>query len=73
MLDSFAKDIIRRIQRLTEEREAFRRDAERYRKIRRGQHWSVIDGLGDYLRGEALDASADASYEAGMEKTAGSA
>ncbi len=34
-------------------------DAERYRKIRRGQHWSVIDGIGDTLRAEALDAAVD--------------
>lgn len=35
-------------------------DAERYRKIRRGQHWSVIDGIGNTLRAEALDAAVDA-------------
>lgn len=35
-------------------------DAERYRKLRRGQHWSVIDGIGDTLRAEALDAAVDA-------------
>lgn len=34
-------------------------DAERYRKIRRGQHWSVIDGIGDTLRAEELDAAVD--------------
>ncbi len=37
-----------------------RRDAERYRLIRRGQHWSVIDGIGDILRAEMLDAAVDA-------------
>ncbi len=36
-----------------------RRDAERYRLIRRGQHWSVIDGSGDVLRADALDAAVD--------------
>jgi hypothetical protein len=35
------------------------RDAERYSSVRRGQHWSVIDGIGDDLRGEALDESVD--------------
>jgi hypothetical protein len=37
-----------------------RRDAERYRLVRRGQHWSVIDGIGDILRAETLDAAVDA-------------
>ena len=36
-----------------------RKDAERYRLLRRGQHWSVIDGIGDTLRAEALDAAID--------------
>ena len=35
-------------------------DAARYRCIRRGQHWSVIDGIGNDLRAEALDTSIDA-------------
>ena len=35
-------------------------DAARYRQLRRGQHWSVIDGIGDVLRAEALDAAIDA-------------
>ena len=36
-------------------------DAARYRLLRRGQHWSVIDGIGDdLLRAEALDAAVDA-------------
>lgn len=38
-------------------------DAERYRKVRRGQHWSVIDGIGNTLRAEALDAAVDAAPE----------
>ena len=36
------------------------RDAERYRKVRRGQHWSVIDGVGETLLGASLDAAVDA-------------
>jgi len=40
------------------------RDAERYRIVRRGQHWSTINGIGDVLRGEALDADADAKLAA---------
>lgn len=35
-------------------------DAKRYRALRRGQAWSVINGIGDDLRGEALDAAIDA-------------
>ena len=36
------------------------RDAARYRLLRRGQHWSVVDGIGDTLRADALDAAIDA-------------
>ena len=36
-------------------------DAERYQLLRRGQHWSVIDGIGDTLRADALDAAIDAA------------
>ena len=35
-------------------------DAVRYRMVRRGQHWSVINGIGDTLRGDDLDAAIDA-------------
>jgi hypothetical protein len=36
-------------------------DAARYRQLRRGQQWSVIDGIGNTLRGEHLDAAIDAT------------
>ena len=36
------------------------RDAARYRSVRRGQHWSVIDGIGNNLRADDLDAAVDA-------------
>ncbi len=36
-------------------------DAQRYRLLRRGQKWSVIDGIGDTLRGDVLDAAIDAA------------
>ena len=39
--------------------EALGKDAERYRLLRRGQHWSVVDGIGDTLRAEALDDAID--------------
>jgi hypothetical protein len=39
-------------------------DAARYRLLRRGQHWSVINGIGDTLRGEDLDAAIDAALTA---------
>lgn len=37
-------------------------DAERHRLVRRGQHWSVIDGIGNVLRGNDLDAAIDAIH-----------
>lgn len=40
------------------------KDAERYQMVRRGQRWSVINGIGDELKGEALDAAADAAIAA---------
>ena len=41
-------------------------DAARYRLLRRGQHWSVIDAIGnDLLRAEALDAAVDAARKRG--------
>lgn len=43
------------------ERLADAKDAARYRSLRRGQHWSVVDGIGDTLRAEALDAAIDAA------------
>ena len=36
-------------------------DAERYRLLKRGQHWSTVNGVGDTLRGEALDQAIDAA------------
>ena len=42
------------------------KDAARYRLLRRGRHWSVIDGIGnDLLRAEALDAAVDAARKRG--------
>ena len=38
-----------------------KQDAERYRCLRRGQHWSVINGIGDVLRADDLDAAIDAT------------
>ncbi|AOZ06744.1 hypothetical protein [Cupriavidus malaysiensis] len=42
-------------------------DAERYRLARRGQHWSVVDGIGNALRAEELDAAIDAALAAQRE------
>lgn len=39
---------------------ATEQDAQRYRLVRRGQHWSTINGIGDTLRGDALDSAIDA-------------
>lgn len=38
-------------------------DAARYRKLRLGQHWSVIDGIGDTLRADELDSAIDAAMQ----------
>ncbi len=43
------------------------RDAERYRLLRRGQKWSVINGTGDDLRADALDAAIDAALRGEVE------
>lgn len=37
--------------------------AARYREVRRGQHWSVIDGIGSDLRADELDAAIDAAMQ----------
>ena len=39
-------------------------DAGRYRLLKRGQHWSVIDGAGNTLRAEVLDVAVDAAIAA---------
>lgn len=52
------------------ERLADAKEAARYRSLRRGQHWSVINGIGDTLRGEALDAAIDAAEPAEPTKAA---
>lgn len=38
-----------------------KKNAERYQLLRRGQHWSVINGIGDTLRADQLDAAIDAA------------
>lgn len=49
--------------------EALRKDAERYRQLRRGQKWSVVNGIGDVLRASQLDSSIDAAIAAQGEGT----
>ena len=49
------------------ERDAAVADAARYRLLKRGQKWSVIDGIGDTLRAEQLDAAIDAARKEGHE------
>lgn len=46
-------------------RKALEQDAERYQLLRRGQHWSVIDYIGDSLRADVLDAAIDAAMQKG--------
>jgi len=43
-------------------------DEDRYQLLRRGQHWSVIDGVGDVLRGDDLDAAIDSILAARASK-----
>lgn len=40
-------------------------DADRYQQLRRGQNWSVVDGVGNTLQGESLDAAISAARRAG--------
>lgn len=40
--------------------EPYKLDADRYQQLRRGQHWSVINGIGEDLRADELDAAIDA-------------
>lgn len=47
--------------RLAAEKHALKQGDARYQLLRRGQHWSVINGIGDELRAEHLDAAADAA------------
>lgn len=44
--------------------DALELDAKRYQLLRRGQKWSFIDGIGNTLRGEELDAAIDAAIAA---------
>lgn len=46
---------------LIEKQDADKVDAERYRLLSRGQHWSIINGIGDALRADELDAAIDAA------------
>ena len=59
------RDAVERTRAALAQREATKhgiaKDAERYRKLRRGQKWSVIDGIGRELKGDDLDAAVDAA------------
>ena len=62
-----AADKDKKIASLEAEVERLRKDAERYQQVRRGQKWSVIDGIGATLRGERLDDAIDAAMAAEKE------
>ncbi|ABX17513.1 conserved hypothetical protein [Burkholderia multivorans ATCC 17616] len=47
---------------------AYKRDAERYRLLRRGQKWSVVNGIGEMLRAEQLDDAIDAQLSQRQEE-----
>ena len=56
------------LERLRAENEALRTDAKRYRMVRRGQQWSVVNGIGDALRGPDLDAAIDTALQGSKER-----
>jgi hypothetical protein len=58
-----------RVAELEAEVARLREDATRYRLVRRGQRWSVIDGIGNVLRGEQLDAAVDAALTTPKQET----
>ena len=41
--------------------ERLRADAARYRMLRPGRYWSVVNGIGDRLHGDKLDSAIDAA------------
>lgn len=55
---------------LSVEVKRLRVDAERYRLLRRGRRWSVVDGVGDLLRADTLDAAIDAARSAASGESA---
>ncbi|WP_157443346.1 hypothetical protein [Curvibacter lanceolatus] len=55
-------------QAVRKEMEGDTRDAARYRLMRRGQRWSIINGIGDVLRGEELDKAVDSPVDAGSKE-----
>lgn len=57
--DGGASPIIGSITELEAQLTDAKKDAERYQALRRGQKWSVIDGIGDTLRAEGLDEAID--------------
>ena len=59
-LEPHIKAVANALEAQAREIEGLRKDAERYAVVRRGQHWSVIDGIGDPLTGDRLDAGIDA-------------
>ncbi|WP_254640526.1 hypothetical protein [Burkholderia sp. GbtcB21] len=52
---------IRKLKDELEAAAADKLDADRYRLVRRGQRWSVINWVGETLRAEQLDAAIDAA------------
>lgn len=49
------REVMDRYEALSPTPSSTKEDAENYRLIRRGQFWSVIDGMGNVLRGDSLD------------------
>ena len=65
--ESVGDTLANALDKATAEVERLRKDAERYQQVRRGQKWSVIDGIGATLRGERLDDAIDAAIAAGKD------
>lgn len=55
---------VQRMAQAAARQQALETDAARYQLLRRGQKWSVIDGGGNELRADVLDAAIDAARSA---------
>lgn len=60
--DAAIDERIKRV-KAANEMKLLEKDAMRYRLLKRGQHWSTIDGIGNVLLDEALDRTIDAALQ----------
>ena len=59
-----------KLHRATKELAELKTDSERYQLLRRGQHYSIVDGIGNELKGEDLEAKIDAKLKQKHEASA---